>query len=202
MPLSVRLKKEISFSMVVLLLVSCVSTHRYTPAGNTGSEAPVKRYDLLTFHVAGSVPPGFRGDMAVRKAMGEHSPFINLSEASEVPSRGVHCKVELIPSKPGMAASLFGYLSFFTLFAFPSLSLKEGYTIRYHLYIDREHQQKVYPFQVKRKSGIWLALAPFIWMNLLTETEDEVVEKTVREFFAAADTVLNSVEENRIGDRF
>jgi hypothetical protein len=87
-------------------------------------------------------------------------------------------------------ALIFGYLSIATLTILPAWSTKDGYRVKYHLYVDGE-EKGVYRYEITRKFGMWIVLLPFVWINLMTYSEEDAFEATAYQFFKDAGPILS-----------
>ncbi len=101
------------------------------------------------------------------------------------PTQGYYFTVTLFPTHPSLAAQYFWILSLVSGFFLPAFSGTGGYLITYDLYADGEFQ-KTYHYEIGRNGMTWVALLPFMWVNLLTASEREAFQATTSQFLLEA----------------
>lgn len=145
-----------------------------------GLSYKIEKYDAVSFG---------GGEESMREAFRRKMPFQNTEAVEQMPAKGIFClvNVEHKPVPLGVLAA--GYLSYATLGITPAWSTKDGMRIRYDVYIDGERKGK-YEYEITRKTGIWLDLLPFVWVNALTYSESEAVEATVWKFLQESDPLF------------
>jgi hypothetical protein len=77
-------------------------------------------------------------------------------------------------------------LTYGTFGLIPSYSDSSGYIVKYSLYVDRELKSE-YRYEITREGAAWIGLLPFLWVNLLTPSEDEAFRATAYQFFMEAE---------------
>jgi hypothetical protein len=160
----------------------CISTWSDFP--DPASAAPdAARFGTLHYDIA--VAPGlFGGGDALRDAFRERAPFARVEPLSEPPKQGLFCRVDHERRSPSLASGFAAYISYALLFTIPFWG-SEGYTLRYHLYLDGQ-EQKIHEYDITRKSFFWIVALPFAWVNLLTPSERDAFTATVGQFFSDA----------------
>ena len=109
----------------------------------------------------------------------------------EKPKKGLYVEVDTDWKALSMPALIFGYLSVSTLTLLPAWSTKDGYIVKYNVYVD-EKKMETYNYEITRKVGLWLGLLPFAWINLLTYSEEDAFKATSNRFVIDARQYLTS----------
>lgn len=171
----------------MLLLAGCITAYTgYPRAVAVPGQAPgvraaaytIKKFDVLN---AG-------GEQAIEETLRQSPVFADaqrLYEGDPVPEKGVVVDIDPAYTAPSLPAVIFGYLSVSTLTILPAYSGKDGYSVGYRVSVDGE-PAKTYRYTVRRKVGLWLPLLAFIWVNLMTSSEEDAFHATTSRFLADA----------------
>lgn len=162
-----------------------------------GKPPLLKSYDLLSYQIRPFPFPDEGGEAALRFVFNSRTPFAHTVAVSQIPPKGVYCLVDVKWNPPGTTAVIFNYLSLLTLTALPSWSVRENYTVRYHLFIDRKAAITL-EYKILRKSALWLGLLPLIWMNLSMHTQAEAFEATTLKFFEDVKPILSTLDPHEL----
>lgn len=172
---------------VVLLLSGCITAYtgypRAVDISRQGPGAHVAAYTIKKFDVLNA-----GGEQAIEETLRESPAFADadrLYEGDPVPGKGVVVEVDPNYQAPSLPAVIFGYLSVTTLTILPAYSAKDGYSVGYRVSVDGA-PAKTYRYTVRRKVGLWLPLLVFIWVNLLTTSEEDAFHATTSRFLADA----------------
>jgi hypothetical protein len=171
------------FCVVVLSLslIGCVTTYRdfpedalaKKPASGTCSVMyyNIKRFDILDAGGYDKLQQLFRNAGLCKKMIPVDSS----------PVKGLYVEVEAKWKPMTLPAVIFGYLSVATLTLLPAWSTHDGYIVKYNVYIDGKSVE-TYPYEITRKTGLWLGLLPFAWINFFTFSEEDAFEATTYQF--------------------
>ncbi len=179
------------------LSTACVSTwNEYPRASKTAVErAP---HPQTLFYDVREVKGMFGGAEALREVFRDDAPFAAREPRDEAPHKGFFVRVEAKRIPPHTGSGVIGYVSYVLLLTIPFRST-EGYTMRYHVYVDQE-ERKIFEYDIKRRTYFWLLAAPFCWVSLLTPSESDAFAATGYQFFAdAAPLVPRDVPTRRLG---
>ncbi len=111
--------------------------------------------------------------------------------ADTSPEKGLYIEVETKWKPMTLPALVFGYISISTLTLLPAWSTKDGYFVKYDVYIDGK-KKETYNYEITRKGGIWIGLIPFSWINLITYSEKQAFEATANQFVQDARPYLKN----------
>jgi hypothetical protein len=89
----------------------------------------------------------------------------------------------------------FGYLSAITFTILPAWSTKDGYDLYFELYRD-DIKVKTFDYRIKRVGGVWIALLPFVWVNFLTNSEEDAFEAATYQFFRDVESSIDLWQAN------
>jgi len=112
-----------------------------------------------------------------------------------IPQKGYY--VLIIPKwrQPSLPAMAFGYLSAITFTILPAWSTKDGYDLYFELYRD-DIKVKTFDYRIKRVGGVWIALLPFVWVNFLTNSEEDAFEAATYQFFRDVESSIDLWQAN------
>ena len=179
-------------ALLPVFLSSCIILYRDFPAARVGQPPELKQYDLLSYRINRFPVPDEGSQAALRSVFENKTPFANTASVMETPRTGVYCRVDVEYKPAGLPAVIFRYVSLATLTALPSWSVREGFIVRYHLFVDGE-KKKTFEYTITRKMGLWLGLLPVSWLNWFTDTEAEAFEATARQFFEDARPIFSQL---------
>jgi hypothetical protein len=185
--------KLINVGMLLFVLAGsgCATTYRDFPVDAlTTKPTPgtcnvmyynIKRFDVLDLGGYGKLQTFFRDTDVCRKMVA----------VDEKPKKGLYVEVDTHWKPISMPALVFGYLSVSTLTFLPAWSTKDGYIVKYNVYVD-EKKMETYKYEITRTAGLWLGLLPFAWINLLTYDEEDAFKATSNQFVIDARQYLTS----------
>lgn len=194
---TVSIRRGLAALLCGALSTGCVSTWNQYPRA---SKEAVERtpYKQTLFYDLGDVKGMFGGAEALREVFRHDAPFAAREPRDEAPHEGFFVRVEAQRIPPHTGSGVVGYVSYLLLLTIPFRST-EGYTMRYHVYVDQE-AQKIYEYDIKRRTYFWLLAAPFCWVSLLTPSESDAFEATGYQFFTdAAPLVPRGAPARRLG---
>ena len=175
------------------VLMGCVATYRDFPVGALDQKPEpgmcsvmyynVKRFDVLDMGGYSMLQNVFKNAGMCKK----------MAPVDTSPEKGLYIEVETKWKPITLPAVIFGYLSVSTLTFLPVWSTKDGYLVKYDLYIDGKIKE-TYNYEITRKAGIWIGLIPFSWINLMTYSEEQAFEATAYQFVDDARPYLLSPE--------
>lgn len=185
------MKKALSLLAVSLtvFLTGCM-TYRDFPTEYVGKAPEAKPYSKLHYKLNQfeAISLGGATD-TMRGIFRSKTPFQETEAVDDIPAKGVFCMVSF-ESKPLSLGSLAaGYLSYSTLTLLPAWSTRDGYFVKYDLYVDGEKKRR-YEYEITRKAAVWAGLLPFVWVNALTYSEQEALEATAFKFFKESEPIL------------
>jgi hypothetical protein len=181
--------KFVALCLLPLFAVSCITTYRDFPIAMIGKEPQSKLYDTLYYKINPFPILDVGGQRALHSVFKQKTNFTNTIHVLDMPNEGIYCLVDVKWKTPSLPALVFGYISIAFSTFLPAWSLQDGYVIDYHLFVDGQ-QKKVFEYEVTRKVSLWIALLPFIWVNLLTYDETEAFEATAYQFLQDANTLF------------
>ncbi|MFQ5779271.1 MAG: hypothetical protein ACE5HN_00625 [Nitrospiria bacterium] len=182
-------KRILSLLLVSFFLTSCITTYSDFPVAMIGKQPESKPYSTLYYHIKKFPVIGVGGQSHLRSIFRDNTPFKNTEKVTEVPKEGIYCLVQVEWKTPSVPAVVFGYISLSFLTFLPAWSQEEGYIVNYHLFVDGE-KKKIFDYEISRKTGMWVVLLPFIWVNLMTPSEAEAFEATAYQFFEDAKPIF------------
>lgn len=170
-------------------LSSCIIGYQDFPEEMVGKRPSSKPYHTLYYKINEFPVIDTGGQSALHSVFRNKSPFQNTDVVTKMPEKGVYCLVDPKWKPFGIAALVFGYISFSTLTMLPAWSLQEGFIIDYHLFIDGE-RQRTFEYEITRKGALWAGLLPLIWINFFTYSEAQAFEATAYRFFEDAKPIF------------
>ena len=179
-----NLSRSSALLLVVALSTSCVITYRDFPTAMVNKPPKAKPYGTLYYEID-SLSSWFGGGDAVREAFRRNAPFERTEIATRPPSRGFFCRVDVEKRSPSIASVVGAYASYVFLFALPFWSTRDGYYLRYHLFVDGK-ERKIFEYDITRKAAFWIGLLPVTWVNFFTYSEQDAFEASTYQFFADA----------------
>jgi hypothetical protein len=60
-----------------------------------------------------------------------------------------------------------------------------GYDVKFHVFVDGKPTRD-YEYQIRTRVFAWLPVLPFVWINLLTDGEEDAFTAVARRFFIEA----------------
>jgi hypothetical protein len=174
---------------IVFLLTGCAATYRDFPV-NALDQKPqkgtcsvmyynIKRFDILDAGGYSRLQEIFRNEGLCRQ----------MEPVEADPGKGLYIEVEAKWKPVTLPALIFGYLSVSTLTLLPAWSTKDGYLVKYDVYLDGE-KKETYHYEITRKAGIWIGLLPFSWVNFITYSEEDAFEAITYQFIHDAQPYL------------
>lgn len=172
-----------------LMLIGCATTYRDFPVDALGMKPVPKTCSVMHYNIK-------RFDVL---DVGGYSELQNIFRDTEIckemlpvdikPEKGLYVEVDTNWKPITLPALVFGYLSVATLTFLPAWSTKDGYVVKYNVYIDGE-KVETYRYEITRKVGLWMGLIPFVWVNLITYNEEDAFRATAYQFFNDAQPYL------------
>ena len=108
-----------------------------------------------------------------------------------IPHKGFYVSIRPEWRPPTLPAIAFGYISASTATILPAWTTKDGYDLYFDLYLDGR-KVKTFNYRIKRVAGVWIVLLPFVWVNLLTNSEEDAFEAATYQFFLDASNKMNT----------
>jgi hypothetical protein len=163
--------------LCLVLGTSCITAWNEFPRP---TETPAKTSGTLFYEIE-EVTGMFGGGEALREAFPEYAPFARVEPLGDPPGDGLFCRVTSERRAPNVASGIAGYVSYAFLFLIPFWS-NEGYVVRYQVYVDGD-ERKIFEYPISRRSFFWALALPVSWVSLLTPSERDAFEGTVKQFF-------------------
>ena len=173
------------------VLMGCITTYRDFPMDALDQRPKpgmcsvmyynVKRFDVLDMGGYSELQDVFRNAGVCKKMV----------PVDTSPGKGLYVEVDTNWKPLTLPALIFGYISVSTLTILPVWSTKDGYVVKYNVYIDGQ-KVETYNYEITRKVGIWIGLLPFTWINLITYDEGDAFEATAYQFVSDARQYLTS----------
>lgn len=114
----------------------------------------------------------------------QHANYAEISAVSSQGSgKGPFLKVTIKQLPPSAAAAVFGYLSYATLTVLPFWSLNDGSSLLFEFYQNGELVRSK-EYLIQRRTFVWLAMLPFVWVNGLTPSEQQAFANVTRDFLS------------------
>jgi hypothetical protein len=177
---------------LVPLATACVTTYRDFPLAMIDKPSPPATYDALSYQIQPFPVINVGGESALHRAFRERAPFAKTKGVTQVPADGIFCLVSVEWKPPTLPALVFGFLSVSSLTFLPAWSTREGYIVRYHVFVDGTRRE-TFAYAVTRKFGLWLGLLPFAWINFQTYSEAQAFDATAQQFFRDASRLFAPV---------
>jgi len=131
--------------------------------------------DVLYYHIL----PGdyWSGDAqdALEDVLRNSSGFRKVIPRSTPPEQGLFLQVGVRSRSSSFPAKLFGTFSVATYTILPMWSTEDGYMVEFTLYSNGE-EVSLRNYLVRRKIAMWIFLIPFVWINGITPSEEEVFQ--------------------------
>jgi hypothetical protein len=183
--------KLLYLAIISFALIGCVTTYRDFPVDALSQQPKPGTCNVMYYNVK-------RFDVL---DMGGYSKLQNIFEDAGIcrkmvpvdaqPEKGLYVEVVTSWKPMTMPALIFGYMSVATLTLLPAWSTQDGYSVKYHVYIDGR-EVETYKYAIRRKTGLWIVLLPFAWINLFTYNESDAFEATAFQFVSDARQYLSS----------
>lgn len=166
------------YLFTILLFSNCITWYNHEipenlrdNQNNTKLSYKIEKFDILDFG----------GRNGLRKVFRKGSLFSEAEEVTEDPKQGYYVQVKEEWQPLSAPALIFGYISIASATFFPAYSTSDGYLINYNLYRNGE-KVKTFKYSIGRGVFLWFATVPFLWVNLITESEEEVFYLTGKQF--------------------
>jgi hypothetical protein len=182
-----RLAPLLAGALLALGPAACISSWRDIPEN---PPPPASKGSGTLYYDIDSETGLFGGGAALRDTFLEIAPFAQVEAREEPPAKGLFCRVDYERRSPNVASGVFAYISYVFLFAIPSWGT-DGYLIRYHVYVNAE-EKKIFEYEIKRQSLLWLLALPFAWVNFLTPSEADAFSATAHSFFHDAQPLFDA----------
>jgi hypothetical protein len=163
------------------VLMGCVVSYRDFPVGALDQKPVpgtcsamyynVKRFDILEFGGYSMLQDEFRNAGMCKKMM----------PVEAAPEKGLYVEIETKWKPVTVPALVFGYLSVSTLTILPAWSTKDGYNVKYTVFVDGV-EKDTYNYEITRKAAMWIVFLPFAWINFGTYSEEEAFQATAYQF--------------------
>ncbi len=175
---------------------ACVSTWNQYPEASR-DDVRGTPYKQTLFYDVQDVKGMFGGAETLREVFRKEAPFAGREPRDEAPNKGLFVRVEAQRIPPHTGSGVFGYVSYVLLLTIPFRST-EGYTMRYQVVVDGD-EQKIFEYDIKRRTYYWLLALPFCWVNLITPSESDAFAATGYQFFEDAAPLLRPGAPRRLG---
>lgn len=178
------MKAGISFGALAgaMLLTGCVS---YSAFPDRIGQEPRKVAAERNHFYAVEQGTMAGGALALKDALRDRSPYGRGMQTGDKPGDGLFVKATIEPVIPSVPAMAGFYLSVSTLTLLPAWSTRDGYRVVFSVYQDGK-QVGSHDYDVRRKAFLWIGMLPFVWVNALTPSEDEVFRAIADQFFEDA----------------
>lgn len=181
--------KIFSLILIPLFLSACVTSYKDFPEKMIDNPPEPVNQGVLNYKIERFPIINSGGEAALRKVFQNKTPFVKTKEVDDISNKGIYCYVDVEYKPLTFPALIFGYISLSTFTILPAWSTKDGYRVKYHLYVDGE-EQEVYTYEITRKAGTWIVLLPLVWINLMTYSEEDAFEATAYQFFSDASLII------------
>jgi hypothetical protein len=172
-----RTVKYIWLIAMLPIMTGCITTYRDFPQDAKCNKQTnqtcdviyynVKRFDILDSGGFNKLNADLKKSVICKKGV----------SAETAPDKGLFIEVEAKWKPMSMPAFIFGYISLSTLTILPAWSTEDGYAVTYNIYIDKQLKD-TYQYDITRKTGLWLGLLPFAWLNWITYSEVDAFDAT------------------------
>ena len=170
----------------IFFLQSCaIVGYHTTPDSWSAKPSPQTYSQKLYYSINNFGGLTFGGYDELRHVMNQNRVFGQLERVSEIPATGTYLQIETKNRDPSAACMVWGYISLSLLFILPAYCDSSGFYIQYHVYKDG-HEQKMYEYEIQRKAFAWLPLIAFVWVNLITSSEEHAFRAVTNQFFEDA----------------
>lgn len=180
-----------ALALIFLTLSSCIDTYRPRISGSLVSYKPSKRhqpihyfYSLRSKEGGIEVPGKFSIEWVV--LYGVFDRVAQAVTAYSPPEKGIYVSVYKTPKLPSLAARACSLVNLITFSAFPCYSQTSGYYISYDIYIDKELKGS-YQYDIVRQGVDWIAVLPFLWINVFTTSYADAFRVTAYQFIYDAE---------------
>ncbi|MBJ6802614.1 LIC12231 family lipoprotein [Geomonas propionica] len=180
--------KLVLLSVIALLLSGC-ATYRDFPADALDHKMTTGTCGVMYYNVGKFDMLDVGGYSTLQNVFRDAKMCKKMVQVDEKPEKGLYVDVETKWKPMTVSALAFGYLSFSTLTLVPAWSTRDGYIVKYNIYVDGA-MKETYRYEITRKAGVWLGLLPFAWINAFTYSEDEAFDATARQFSFDAQSFL------------
>lgn len=160
------------FSLVFLLApLSCI-TYRDFPEAYY-EEEHLRNTNPRKFYIRHNTLSGIDlgGHAALLSQLKYQSNLGEVEVVYDIPPKGLFIDITTENKDPGILGSASIYISLSTLTLFPGFSTEDGYRIKCDVYMDGA-KQTTKEYVITRKVGVWIILAPLLWVNALTYSEE------------------------------
>jgi hypothetical protein len=186
-----RIARPLLLLSLTFALTGCMATYRDFPVAALDRNPDpgacsvmyynVKRFDILDMGGYSMLNETFRNAGMCKKMV----------PAETCPDKGLYVEVETKWKPITLPALVFGYLSISTLTILPVWSTRDGYLVRYDVFVDGKKKDSYY-YEITRKAGIWIGLIPFSWINFMTYSEEDAFRATAYQFIHDAGPYLTN----------
>jgi hypothetical protein len=136
-------------------------------------QAETRRSGTLRYKVNKIPQLTFGGYEGLQEAMQENAAIFKNSERVEKkPEKGLYIETFAQPKDPSTGEMVWGYIALSFWFFLPAYTDDGGFDLRYEVYVDGE-KIKTYRYTIYRKGFAWIVMTPLIWINLLTDSEED-----------------------------
>jgi hypothetical protein len=177
--------------LFVLVASGCATTYRDFPVNALATKPAAGTCDVMHYNVKKFDVLDVGGYSELQTFFRDAEVCRRMVPVDEKPKKGLYVEVETHWKPITMPALVFGYLSVSTLTLLPAWSTKDGYVVKYSVYVD-EKKMESYRYEITRTAGLWLGLLPFAWINLLTYNEEDAFKATSNQFVIDARQYLTS----------
>ncbi len=171
------------YALATCLLINCISSYKSTSEVSSLSNKFEKNNKIkLFYHIKpfSILEDGGRDEL--KKFFKSKFPLAETEEMEDrIPEKGYFCKVSTEWSRFSLPSILFGYISISSLTIIPAWSTQDGYDITYSLYKDGA-KIRDFNYSIRRKLFLWILNIPFLWINLITDSEADAFKIINNEF--------------------
>ncbi|TGJ98209.1 hypothetical protein EHQ53_00285 [Leptospira langatensis] len=97
------------------------------------------------------------------------------------PEKGIYIEIQSVKKSPSTLAAFLIYISYATFGILPSFSGKDGAQISMIVYKDSKRVTG-FEYEFTRKTFIWLAALPFVWLNFMTNSDFDAYKGILDKF--------------------
>ncbi len=177
------MKNIIIWILVSVLSINCITSYKPTSELSSQKNTLEKNYKLkLFYHIKPFPILKDGGSDELKKFFKNKFPLAETEEMEDrIPDKGYFCKVNTDWARFSLPSLLFAYISFYSLTIIPAWSTEDGYDITYSLYKDGA-KIRDFNYSIRRRIFLWIFTLPVIWINMITDSEEDAFRLINNEF--------------------
>lgn len=180
------LMRVLSGVVCAIFLQSCAIIGYGTSPDSWDAKANTKVYDQKLYYSIGDFSGlTFGGYDELRSILHENRVFAQSERVSTPPTKGTYLQVNTKHRDPSAGCLVWGYVSVAFIFLLPAYCGSSGFYVQYHIYKDGQ-EKKMYEYEIRRKAFAWLPMIAFVWVNLITSSEEDAFRAVTNQFFQDA----------------